>query len=61
MDASAVEFLSGACLQTLLSAAESWRADEAAFAIVNPSEALIRDAATLGASALLHIEGEEAA
>lgn len=61
IDASKVEFLGGVCLQSLLAAAETWRADAASFAITDPSEAFIRDAATLGASSLLSLEGEEAA
>lgn len=53
IDAAEVTFLGGACLQALVAAAETWRAADERFEIVNPSKAWMADIATLGAETLL--------
>lgn len=41
VDASNVDRLGGLCLQVLMEARRTWRADGVAFAIANPSQAFI--------------------
>lgn len=48
VDAAHVEKLGGQCLQVLLSAAFTWKADELPFAIVEPSAAFLDALALLG-------------
>jgi len=50
LDGSAVERLGGLCLQLLLSAIRTWRADGQALTFVNPSEALTTQWSAFGAS-----------
>ncbi|WAJ29840.1 STAS domain-containing protein [Antarcticirhabdus aurantiaca] len=50
LDGSSVERLGGQCLQILLSARATWAADNRAFALATPSEALLRDLSILGVS-----------
>ncbi|MEM8753501.1 MAG: STAS domain-containing protein [Pseudomonadota bacterium] len=61
LDGSKVTFLSGACLQVLLSAMETWRADGVSLAISAPSDELKLDAAILGAADMLNFRSEEVA
>lgn len=61
LDASQVTFLSGVCLQALLSAIETWRADGVSLAIDSPSDQFMLDAATLGASEMLNFRSGEVA
>lgn len=51
VDASRVQRLGGQCLQVLLSAAMTWKADELPFALVNPSDDFLGGLARLGISA----------
>ncbi|WP_312780798.1 STAS domain-containing protein [Brevundimonas sp.] len=51
LDASAVERLGGLCLQVLLSALATWRADGQALTFINVSEAFASQWSALGASA----------
>lgn len=51
VDASAARSLGGLCFQILLSAATQWKGDRLAFAVVNPSEAFMRDFELLGGRA----------
>ena len=51
LDASAVERLGGLCLQVLLSALQTWRADGQALTFVNVSEAFASQWGAFGASA----------
>jgi chemotaxis protein CheX len=51
LDASNVERIGGLCLQVLLSAQMTWRADGVALRLINPSSAFLESAATLGALA----------
>jgi chemotaxis protein CheX len=51
LDASAVERLGGLCLQVLLSALATWRADGQALTFINVSEALASQWSAFGASA----------
>lgn len=48
VDASRVAEIGSPCVQVLLSAAESWRADGAAFAVVAPSPAFLATIGHLG-------------
>ncbi len=48
VDASRVQRLGGQCLQVLLSAAMSWKADEVPLAFVNPSPDFVDGLARLG-------------
>lgn len=50
LDGSAVERLGGLCLQLLLSAIRTWRADGQALTFVNASEALTIQWSAFGAS-----------
>lgn len=52
LDASGVERLGGLGLQMLLSARLTWQADNLPFAIIDPSDAFLADAALLGAPVL---------
>lgn len=61
LDGSGVTFLSGACLQILLSGMETWRSEGATLTIATPSDQLITDAAMLGASDMLNFRMEEVA
>ena len=58
IDASHVARLGGQCLQVLLSAAKTWKADETPFALVNPSSEFVEGLARLGVSAAEFSEGE---
>ena len=49
LDGSAVERLGGLCLQVLLSAVRTWRADGQALTFVNASEALAAQWSAFGA------------
>ena len=61
LDASAVERLGGLCLQVLLSALQTWRADGQALTFINVSEAFASQWSALGASASdLAMQGEAA-
>ena len=61
LDASAVERLGGLCLQVLLSAIQTWRADGQALTFINVSEAFASQWSALGASASdLAMQGEAA-
>jgi len=51
VDASRVEKLGGQCLQVLLSAAFTWRADEAPFGIVDASSGFLDGLVLLGVPA----------
>ena len=51
LDASAVERLGGLCLQVLLSALATWRADGQSLTFINVSEALASQWSAFGASA----------
>ena len=51
LDVSAVERLGGLCLQVLLSAIASWRADGQALTFINVSEAFASQWSAFGASA----------
>ena len=51
LDASAVERLGGLCLQVLLSAIQTWRADGQALTFINVTEAFASQWSALGASA----------
>ncbi|MEM7523391.1 MAG: STAS domain-containing protein [Pseudomonadota bacterium] len=53
LDASKVEFLSGACAQVLLAARETWKAEGVSLSFDAPSDAFCMDAATLGAAEML--------
>jgi len=50
LDGSAVERLGGLCLQLLLSAIRTWRADGQALTFVNASEAMTAQWSAFGAS-----------
>ena len=61
LDASAVERLGGLCLQVLLSALATWRADGQALTFINVTEAFASQWSALGASATdLAMQGEPA-
>ena len=61
LDASAVERLGGLCLQVLLSAIQTWRADGQALTFINVSEAFASQWSAFGASASdLAMQGEPA-
>lgn len=61
LDVSAVERLGGLCLQVLLSAIQTWRADGQALTFINVSEAFASQWSALGASASdLAMQGEAA-
>jgi len=61
LDAAAVERLGGLCLQVLLSALQTWRADGQALTFVNASEAFTSQWSAFGASASdLAMQGEPA-
>jgi chemotaxis protein CheX len=49
IDAGKVQRLGGQCLQVLLSAEQTWRADGAAFVIEDPSERFLADWRLFGA------------
>ena len=51
LDASAVERLGGLCLQVLLSALQTWRADGQTLTFINVTEAFASQWSALGASA----------
>ena len=51
LDASAVERLGGLCLQVLLSAIQTWRADGQALTFINVTEAFASQWSAFGASA----------
>lgn len=51
LDGSAVERLGGLCLQVLLSAIATWRADGQALTFINVSEALASQWSAFGAAA----------
>ncbi|MGO4410694.1 MULTISPECIES: STAS domain-containing protein [unclassified Brevundimonas] len=61
LDGSAVERLGGLCLQVLLSAIQTWRADGQALTFINVSEAFASQWSAFGASAsALATQGEPA-
>ena len=61
LDASAVERLGGLCLQVLLSALQTWRADGQTLTFINVTEAFASQWSALGASASdLAMQGEAA-
>ena len=61
LDASAVERLGGLCLQVLLSALATWRADGQSLTFINVSEAFASQWSAFGASASdLAMQGEPA-
>jgi chemotaxis protein CheX len=51
VDAARVQRLGGQCLQVLLSAAMTWKADELPFVLINPSDDFLDGLARLGISA----------
>ena len=51
IDASHVERLGGQCLQVLLSAAKTWKADKTSFVVINRSSDFAESLARLGVSA----------
>ena len=53
VDGSAVQRIGAQCLQVLLAARQTWRADGATLVIVAPSEPLQNSVALLGATAAL--------
>ncbi|VTZ24957.1 conserved hypothetical protein [Methylocella tundrae] len=57
-DASAVQRLGGQCLQVLLSAIMTWRADELPFAVVNASPDFIEGLRRLGIAPHAFIDEE---
>ena len=57
-DASNVQRLGGQCLQVLLSAAKTWKADEIAFCLVKPSGDFNEGLARLGVSAASFTGGD---
>lgn len=57
LDASQVELLGARALQTLIVAAGAWRAAGASFSVVNLSDAVRGQIATLGLSDTRSIEG----
>ncbi len=58
VDASRVQRLGGQCLQVLLSAAMTWKADETPLAVVNPSPDFIEWLRRLGLSLADFIDQE---
>lgn len=57
LDASKVEQLGALCMQILVAAARSWGAAGRSFAIVDPSDAFLESAATVGLDpALMGVE-----
>ena len=58
--ASNVAYLGAQCFQVLAAAAETWRRDDAAFAIVEPSEAFLEGLARLGAQRVFPFDPEAA-
>jgi chemotaxis protein CheX len=58
VDASRVQRLGGQCLQVLLSAAMTWKADETPLAVVNPSPGFIEWLRRLGLSLADFIDQE---
>ena len=58
VDASRVQRLGGQCLQVLLSAAMTWKADETPLAVVNPSPDFIEWLRRLGLSPADFIDQE---
>jgi chemotaxis protein CheX len=59
VDASSVRRLGGQCLQVLLSAAKTWKADEIGFALVNPSGDFNEGLKRLGVDAASFIGGDK--
>ncbi|WP_026607229.1 STAS domain-containing protein [Methylocapsa acidiphila] len=59
VDASRVRRLGGQCLQVLLSAAMTWRADEVLLAFVNPSPDFVEGLARLGIARADFIDQEQ--
>ena len=57
LDASGVERLGALGLQVLLSARLTWRVDKLPFAVVDPSEAFMADAAILAAPSFDDLNG----
>lgn len=58
VDASRVRRLGGQCLQVLLSAALTWKADETPFALVRPSPDFVDGLNQLGISPALFLDQE---
>lgn len=58
IDASQVQRLGGQCLQVLLSAAMTWRADDVPIAFVNPSADFVEGLARLGIAPAEFIDQE---
>jgi chemotaxis protein CheX len=58
IDASRVQRLGGQCLQVLLSAAMTWKADEAPLAFINPSADFIEGLKRLGIAPAEFIDQE---
>ena len=56
LDASRVERLGAPCLQVLMAAAVSWRADGKGFTIADPSPAFLNSLRLMGAEHLLAAE-----
>jgi chemotaxis protein CheX len=53
IDVSGVERMGGLCLQVLLAAAETWRAQDLPFRLINPGDSARNDVRLLGAGHLL--------
>ena len=58
LDGAAVELVGGKCLDLLLAARHHWTAAGYRFDLVNPSDAMQRDLAALGATEHLLATGE---
>ncbi len=57
LNAGAVSFVGGLCLQVLAAARAAWVADGQPFSIENPSEAFTKDLVLLGGEAAVGFEG----
>lgn len=56
IDLSGVETIGGLCLELVLAAQATWRAEGRTLSLEAPSAAFMRDAATLGATQALGLE-----
>ncbi|MBI3438552.1 MAG: STAS domain-containing protein [Proteobacteria bacterium] len=59
VDASAVERIGGLCLQALLAAEATWRADSVPFRIVQPSQSFVEALRLAGAESILMPEATQ--
>ena len=60
LDLSGVEMLGGLCLELVIAAQATWRAEGLTLTLADPSAAFLNDAATLGALRALGLETERA-